>query len=151
MWLATVRPSAPRWAVNTRAKINIAFGGALTAVAKLPDGAEQSLIDPFAENHLWADSYQRTLSDVLLLEGDLARSIVEKIVAAARRLWSRCAPRATCIEPLQTVADLLAFLGLPGRHVAVEVNLHVVPKAQHAAHRLQEGDRIEIVTLVGGG
>jgi hypothetical protein len=37
------------WAVNTRAKINIAFGGALTAVAKLPEGAEKSLVDPFAE------------------------------------------------------------------------------------------------------
>jgi putative transposase len=34
------------------------------------------------------------------------RSIVEKIVAAARRLWSRCAPHAACIEPLETFADV---------------------------------------------
>ena len=37
------------WAVNARAKINIPFGTALTATAKLPEGAERSLVDPFAE------------------------------------------------------------------------------------------------------
>lgn len=31
------------------------------------------------------------------------RSIVEKIVAAARRLCLRCAPRAACVERLQTI------------------------------------------------
>lgn len=50
-----------------------------------------------------------------------------------------------------SVAGLLAELGLPGRHVAVEVNLELVPRASHAEHRLAEGDRLEIVTLVGGG
>ena len=37
------------WAVNARARINIPFGASLTAAAKLPDNAERSLIDPFAE------------------------------------------------------------------------------------------------------
>ncbi|MBI5342287.1 MAG: hypothetical protein HZB63_03040 [Deltaproteobacteria bacterium] len=37
------------WAVNARAKINIPFGDSLTAVAKLPESAERSLVDPFAE------------------------------------------------------------------------------------------------------
>jgi len=37
------------WAINTRAKINIPFGRSLTAMAKLPAGAERSLKDPFAE------------------------------------------------------------------------------------------------------
>jgi sulfur carrier protein len=50
-----------------------------------------------------------------------------------------------------TVAALLDELGLAGRLVAVEVNLDLVPKPRHAAHRLAEGDRVEIVTLVGGG
>lgn len=50
-----------------------------------------------------------------------------------------------------TVAALLADLGLAGKPVAVEVNLELVPAAQHAARRLAEGDRVEIVTLVGGG
>jgi len=37
------------WAVNTRAKININFGTSLTAVAKLPEGSERPLSDPFAD------------------------------------------------------------------------------------------------------
>ncbi len=50
-----------------------------------------------------------------------------------------------------TVAALLDALKLSGRFVAVEVNLHVVPHGSYAAHVLQPGDRLEIVTLVGGG
>lgn len=42
------------WAVNARAKINIPFGTSLTGIAKLPDGADRSLIDPYAEKkHAW--------------------------------------------------------------------------------------------------
>ena len=37
------------WAVNTRARINIPFGTALTNIAKLPDGAERALTDPYGE------------------------------------------------------------------------------------------------------
>jgi hypothetical protein len=37
------------WAVNARARINIPFGGSLTALAALPPGSSQSLSDPFAE------------------------------------------------------------------------------------------------------
>ena len=50
-----------------------------------------------------------------------------------------------------TVAELLAALDLADRHVAVEVNRELVPRQQHAQRRLAEGDRLEIVTLVGGG
>jgi len=49
------------------------------------------------------------------------------------------------------VAALLDELHLASRPVAVEVNLELIPRDQHAAHRLAEGDRLEIVTLVGGG
>jgi thiazole synthase len=51
----------------------------------------------------------------------------------------------------QTVADLLRSLGHDPRRVAVEVNLDVVPAARHAEHVLHANDRVEIVTLVGGG
>jgi hypothetical protein len=37
------------WAVNARARINVPFGGALTALAELPKGSSRSLSDPFAE------------------------------------------------------------------------------------------------------
>ena len=50
-----------------------------------------------------------------------------------------------------TVAALLEELGLAGKHVAVEVNLRLVPRQHHDEHRLAPGDRLEIVTLVGGG
>jgi sulfur carrier protein len=50
-----------------------------------------------------------------------------------------------------TVAALLEQLGLAGKPVAVEVNLQLVPKPRHAEHVLAENDRLEIVTLVGGG
>lgn len=50
-----------------------------------------------------------------------------------------------------TVAGLLASLGRDPKKVAVEVNEEVVPREQHAMKELREGDRVEIVTLVGGG
>lgn len=50
-----------------------------------------------------------------------------------------------------TVGELLQELGLAGKHVAVEANLELVPRQDHARHRLADGDRLEIVTLVGGG
>ena len=50
-----------------------------------------------------------------------------------------------------TIAVLLDELKLSGKPVAVEVNLELVPKHRHAEHRLAAGDRLEIVTLVGGG
>jgi sulfur carrier protein len=50
-----------------------------------------------------------------------------------------------------TVAALIAELGLGGRPIAVERNREVVPKAQHASTALVDGDRVELVTFVGGG
>ena len=50
-----------------------------------------------------------------------------------------------------SVATLLCHLEVNQPHVAVEVNLQVVPRAEHAATQLREGDRLEVVTLVGGG
>jgi sulfur carrier protein len=50
-----------------------------------------------------------------------------------------------------TVAALLDELGLNVRHVAVEVNQELVPRAKHASWSLAPGDKVEVVTLVGGG
>jgi sulfur carrier protein len=49
-----------------------------------------------------------------------------------------------------TVAGLIAELGLAGP-VAVERNREVVPRATHAEVVLEGGDRLELVTFVGGG
>lgn len=50
-----------------------------------------------------------------------------------------------------TVSGLIAQLGLDGGPVAVERNLEVVPRAEHATVSLREGDVLEIVHFVGGG
>ncbi|WP_254508495.1 sulfur carrier protein ThiS [Anatilimnocola floriformis] len=50
-----------------------------------------------------------------------------------------------------TVAELLTTLQMPARGVAVEVNMEIVPRSLHEQHQLSEGDRLEIVSLVGGG
>jgi sulfur carrier protein len=55
------------------------------------------------------------------------------------------------IEAGSTVAALLRELGITQPHVAVELNLEVVPRAEHAETVLREGDKLEVVTLVGGG
>lgn len=55
------------------------------------------------------------------------------------------------VAPGLTVAGLIAELELQPKFLAVERNLQVVPQAQHAGCELAPGDRIEIVTLVGGG
>ena len=49
------------------------------------------------------------------------------------------------------VAGLMKTLGLDPRKVAVELNLEIVPRSTYAGARLAEGDRLEIVQVVGGG
>ena len=50
-----------------------------------------------------------------------------------------------------TIAALLQILSLDRARVAVEHDLRVVPRAEHEGRRLNHGDRLEIVTFVGGG
>ena len=50
-----------------------------------------------------------------------------------------------------TAQTLLEDLGFAGRPVAVEINEQVVPRARLGGCQLKHGDRLEIVTLVGGG
>jgi thiamine biosynthesis protein ThiS len=50
-----------------------------------------------------------------------------------------------------TVAELLAQLEMPARGIAVEVNLQIVSRTRFAEYVLADGDRLEIVSLVGGG
>jgi len=49
------------------------------------------------------------------------------------------------------VSDLLAELKLAPIRVAVEINEELVPRKAFAQTTLHEGDRVEIVTFVGGG
>ncbi len=50
-----------------------------------------------------------------------------------------------------SVADLIRLLSLDKGAVAAEVNRTLIPKRHHATTTLAEGDRVELVSLVGGG
>jgi sulfur carrier protein len=55
------------------------------------------------------------------------------------------------VEAGASIKNLLGELGVTQPYVAVELNLEVVPRAEHESTLLREGDRLEVVTLVGGG
>ena len=50
-----------------------------------------------------------------------------------------------------SVADLVAGLGLRPGMVAVEVNESVVTREDRPSTLLRAGDRVELVTIMGGG
>ena len=50
-----------------------------------------------------------------------------------------------------TISGLLKLLAIDVRAVAVERNRAIVPRSEHPAAKLNEGDSIEIVTFVQGG
>jgi sulfur carrier protein len=59
-------------------------------------------------------------------------------------------------QPRQVAASttlelLLRQLEIPQRGVAVEINGQIVPRARHAEQFFAGGERLEIVSLVGGG
>ena len=59
------------------------------------------------------------------------------------------------IEPGTSVAMLVNRISgeqaRDPRGVAIERNLEIVPKSEHATTILEDGDRLEIVQFVGGG
>jgi thiamine biosynthesis protein ThiS len=55
------------------------------------------------------------------------------------------------IAGVSSIADLVSALGLDARKVAVERNLEIAPRSTYADTALADGDRIEIVTFIGGG
>lgn len=54
-------------------------------------------------------------------------------------------------QPRTSLRTLTDRLGIDPRFVAIEVNLELIPREEHAAYIVKPNDRIEIVTLVGGG
>lgn len=50
-----------------------------------------------------------------------------------------------------SITDLLMQAELNPLRVAVEVNFELIPREQHAEYLLENGDRVEVVTLAGGG
>lgn len=50
-----------------------------------------------------------------------------------------------------TISELIAHMDLADKRVAVEVNQQIVPRSQYSDHQVSAGDRVEIVTAIGGG
>ena len=50
-----------------------------------------------------------------------------------------------------TVSQLLTQMQLQQKRLAVEVNEAIIPRSLHHHHKLQAGDKVEIVHAIGGG
>jgi len=50
-----------------------------------------------------------------------------------------------------TVADLLRDLEIRTERVAVELNLEILDRAMFDQRLLKDGDRVEIMSFIGGG
>lgn len=50
-----------------------------------------------------------------------------------------------------SLAALLEWLGLAADRVAVERNREIVKRSDWGATQIEEGDRLEVVQMVGGG
>ncbi|RMG34544.1 MAG: sulfur carrier protein ThiS [Gammaproteobacteria bacterium] len=55
------------------------------------------------------------------------------------------------VDDAITLATLVEQLDLSGKRIAIEVNGELVPRSEHADHRIAAGDRVEIVQAIGGG
>tara|TARA_B100000927_G_scaffold228381_1_gene188177 strand:- start:482 stop:682 length:201 start_codon:yes stop_codon:yes gene_type:complete len=50
-----------------------------------------------------------------------------------------------------TITSLLERLDIERKHIAVEINMEIIPKSEYDKHRLKEHDNVEIIWAVGGG
>ncbi|MDX9834354.1 MAG: sulfur carrier protein ThiS [Desulfobulbus sp.] len=53
--------------------------------------------------------------------------------------------------PPCTLAELVERKGLPPGALVIEVNQRIIKQEQWPAVRLEQGDRIELLSFVGGG
>jgi TolB-like protein/Tfp pilus assembly protein PilF len=87
------------------------------------------LIDPLQETHLWAESYERDLSDVLSLQAEVAHAI-------AREVHVKLTPRErTELARVQTVDPEAYEAYLKGRHYWNQRSRDGFPKAVEYLHR----------------
>lgn len=50
-----------------------------------------------------------------------------------------------------TIRKLLEQKKIKNKYFAVEINKKIIPKSHHATHVIKDGDKIEIITAMGGG
>ena len=50
-----------------------------------------------------------------------------------------------------TIEKLLEMKSIKSKYYAIEINNKIIPKSEHAEYLLKDGDKIEIITAIGGG
>ena len=55
------------------------------------------------------------------------------------------------VEENISIEQMLIIKEIKNLYIAVEINKEIVPKSKYSKCNLSEGDRIEIITAVGGG
>ena len=50
-----------------------------------------------------------------------------------------------------TVKKLLEQKNIQNKFFAVEINQKIIPKSDHGTYLIKDGDKIEIITAIGGG
>mgnify|MGYP001291316424 FL=1 len=50
-----------------------------------------------------------------------------------------------------TIEKLLEQKNIQEKYFAVEINRKIIPKSKHGSHVIRDGDKIEIITAIGGG
>jgi len=50
-----------------------------------------------------------------------------------------------------SIKELVELLGIKVPNFAVAVGMDVIPKSEYETFKIKDGDRVEIVTFVGGG
>tara|TARA_Y100000389_G_scaffold205082_1_gene262874 strand:+ start:17625 stop:17825 length:201 start_codon:yes stop_codon:yes gene_type:complete len=55
------------------------------------------------------------------------------------------------IEYGTTIAILFQSLEAESKYYAIEVNRVIIPKSNHQGYIFEDGDKVEVVTAIGGG
>jgi len=50
-----------------------------------------------------------------------------------------------------TIKNLLEKKNIKNKYYAIEINKKIIPKSDHETYVIKDGDRIEIITAIGGG
>tara|TARA_B100000282_G_C31314406_1_gene301434 strand:- start:254 stop:454 length:201 start_codon:yes stop_codon:yes gene_type:complete len=50
-----------------------------------------------------------------------------------------------------TIKEFLDDKKINTKYIAIEINKKIIPKSSYINHELKDGDKIEIITAIGGG
>ncbi|GAB1409781.1 hypothetical protein MASR1M90_09350 [Desulfovibrionales bacterium] len=92
------------WAINSRASINIPFGATLTKMAELPEGAQRSLRDPFAEKKTPWKRWAIVLVLFVALGMAWDKGYIQKLATSLKPFFATTQTNSTVEQPAPPVA-----------------------------------------------